>query len=303
MNEKRYNTLNEYYKNKFNSKVFKVSLDANFSCPNKDGTKGTGGCIFCNPTPFIGDSSKDLVTQFIEVKENIHKKWPNAKYIIYLEANSNTYGSIDKLKSIYEPLLKLDNVVGLNIGTRCDCLNEEILDYLTDLNKRTFLTIELGLQSSKNKTLDFINRRHTQEEFTKTVKKLKERNIQVVVHIINGLPNETTKDMLDTIKYINTLNIDGIKIHMLYIEEGTKLASMYKEKPFYILSEEEYVQIVSNQLSILNKNIVIHRLTSGPDRKKLITPLWLNHKFKVLNDIDKYMEKNNIFQGKKISEN
>lgn len=293
MNEKRYNTLNDFYRKKFGTKVFKVSLDAGFSCPNKK----DGGCTFCTRTPYIGDVNKDLNTQFIEVKEMLHKKWKEAKYIVYLEAGSNTYGKLDYLKSIYEPLIKLDNVVGLNIGTRCDCLNSEILDYLEDLSKRTYLTIELGLQSSHNTTLKRINRGHTKEDFLIKVKELKKRNINVVVHIINGLPNETKEMMIETVKFLNNLNIDGIKIHMLYLENDSKLYKEYLEKPFHILSKDEYIDITCTQLRYLNKDIVIHRITGDPDKNKLVKPSYLVKKFVMLNDIDKYMKLNNIYQG------
>lgn len=299
MNDKHYNTLTEFYKKKFGSKVFKVSLNAGFTCPNKDGSKGTGGCIFCSDTPYIGDVSMDLISQFESIKTMLHKKWKDAKYIVYLEANSNTYGSIKKLKCIYEPLIKLDNVVGLNIGTRCDCLSDEILDYLEDLSKRTYLTIELGLQSSNDETLELLNRHHTSLEFKRAVKELKKRNINVVVHIINGLPYETREDMINTVKFVNDLGIDGIKIHMLYIEEGTKLCELYNMKHFHVLTMDEYIEIVCKQLSILNENVVIHRITGDPDRNKVIEPKWLVKKFVVLNNIDKYMRKNNIFQGDK----
>ncbi len=297
MNEKHYNTLNNFYRKKFDSKVFKVSLNAGFSCPNKE----TGGCTFCTLTPYIGDASKSLEAQFEEIKNMLLKKWSNAKYIAYLEAGSNTYASVKKLKEIYEPLLKIDNVIGLNIGTRCDCLSDDILDYLEDLSKRTYLTIELGLQSSHNKTLKRINRGHTKEDFTKAVKKLKQRNINVVVHIINGLPDETKDMMIETAKYVNSLNIDGIKIHMLYLENDSKLYKEYKTKPFHILSKEEYIEIVAKQLEYLDKNIVIHRITGDPDKGKLVTPTWLLKKFVVLNDIDKYLKANNIYQGDKTN--
>ena len=303
MNEKHYYTLDRFYKEKFGCKVFKVSLDAGFTCPNKDGKKGTGGCIFCSKTPYIGDSNKTLLEQFEEVKTLLHKKWKDAKYIVYLEANSNTYASVEKLKSIYEPLIKLKNVVGLNIGTRCDCLTDEILDYLEELNSRTYLTVELGLQSSFNETLEYLNRHHTKEEFENAVKNLKDRGINVVVHIINGLPGETKKMMIETIKYVNSLHIDGIKIHMLYIEEDTELAKIFKEKEFKLLSKDEYIEIVTQQLQELSKNIVIHRITSDPDKNKLIAPDWLVKKFVVLNDIDKYMKKYNIHQGDLITTN
>lgn len=300
MNEKHYNTLNEFYRKKFGSKVFKISLDAGFTCPNKDGKVGYGGCIFCNGAPYIGDRKKDLITQFEEIKQMLHKKWREAKYIVYLEANSNTYASVEKLKSIYEPLIHLDNVIGLNIGTRCDCLNDDILNYLEDLNERTFLTIELGLQSSHDKTLKLINRGHTKEQFSEAVKKLHSKNINVVVHIINGLPYETEDMMIETAKYVNELNVHGIKIHMLYIEKNTPLAKMYESAPFHILSKDEYITIVSKQLRELNDKIVVHRITGDPNHDKLIEPKWLVKKFVVLNDIDKYLKEHEIYQGQKI---
>jgi len=299
MREKRYYSLNDFYRQKFGTKVFKISLDAGFSCPNKDGKKGFGGCTFCTSTPFIGDSKKDLKNQFEEIKKLLHTKWKKAKYIIYLEANSNTYATVEKLKEIYEPLIGYENVVGLNLGTRCDCIDDDILDYLENLNKRTFLTIELGLQSSFNETLKRINRGHTREEFAKTVKKLKEKNINVVAHIINGLPNETEEMMVETCKFLNKLDIDGIKIHMLYLEQGSKITEEYQNKKFHILTKDEYIKILGKELEVLNKNIVIHRLTSGPDRNKLIKPKWLNSKFTLLNEIEKYLEDNDIWQGQK----
>ncbi len=300
MNQKHYYTLNDFYRRKFNSKVFKISLDAGFTCPNKDGKIGFGGCIFCNGAPYIGDKKDSLLEQFEKIKEMLHKKWKEAKYIVYLEANSNTYADVDTLKMIYEPLIKLDGVVGLNIGTRCDCLSEEILDYLEDLNTRTFLTVELGLQSSFDETLKMINRGHTRLDFTTAVNKLKERGIKVVVHIINGLPHETEDMMIETAKYVNSLGVHGIKIHMLYIEKGMPLAKLYNENPFPILTKDEYIKIVASQLKELDKNVVIHRITGDPDKEKLITPDWLVKKFVVLNDIDKYLYVNDIYQGDNV---
>lgn len=296
MNEKHYNTLNNFYRNKFGTKVFKISLDAGFSCPNKK----TGGCTFCTHTPYIGDKNDDLITQFDKVKEMLHKKWKDGKYIAYLEAGSNTYGSVEHLKEVYEPLIKLPNVVGLNIGTRPDCLSDEILDYLEDLSKRTYLSVELGLQSSFNETLKLINRGHTKEDYTKAVKSLKKRNINVIAHIINGLPNETPEMMIETCKYLNSLNIDGIKIHMLYLENDSKMYEDYKLHPFHILTKDEYIQIVGEELKVLNKNIVIHRITGDPDKDKIIEPKWLLKKFVLLNDIDKYLKENDIWQGQLV---
>jgi len=293
-----FRSLNDYYREKFGCKIVKVSIDAGFTCPNKDGTKNVGGCIFCNGSTLVGGNG-DVISQFYTAKKVMDKKWKNSKYIVFLEANTNTYGSLEKLKSIYEKLIALPDVVGLNIATRCDAISTEVYDYLEDLSKRTFLTIELGLQSSKNETLKFLNRGHTREEFTECVKELKERNIEVVAHIINGIPGESEEDMLDNVRYLNGLGVDGIKFHMLYIEKGTKLADMYEEKPFKLLTREEYIRILGRQIEILNPNIVVHRLTSDPNREKLIEPKWLERKFITLNAIDKYFLENDIYQGSK----
>ena len=217
---KRYYTLDYFYKHKFNSKVFKVSLNGGFTCPNKDGKVGIGGCIYCSKSgsgEYAGDVKKDLVTQFNEVKEIMLKKWPKAKYIGYFQANTNTYAPIEKLKEKYENILKLDNVVGLNIATRPDAISEECLNYLEELSKKTYLTIEHGLQTIHDKTSKFINRCHSLECFEDMVKELRKKNINIVVHIINGLPYETKEMMIDTVKYLSKLDIQGIKIHMLSI--------------------------------------------------------------------------------------
>ena len=299
LDNKRYHTFNYFLKNKFGTKVFKVALDANFSCPNKK----SGGCIYCSEgsKSNITNNKKSVHEQFIEVKNIMHKKWPEGKYIPYLQANTNTLGKVDELKKIYEPLLKEDNVVGLAIATRPDCISEDVLDYLEDINKRTFLMIELGLQSSFDKTLKFINRGHSVKCFEQMAKKLKERNIFVVVHIINGLPGETKEMMIDTAKYLNTLKIDGIKIHMLHIVKDTKLAEIYSQNPFRVLSKEEYIDIVCEQLAVLNPKIVIERITGDPIIENLIEPKWLIKKFVLLNDIDKEMKKRDYYQGIKCN--
>ena len=295
LDNKRYHTFNYFLKNKFNKKVFKVPLDAHFSCPNKK----TGGCIFCTDgsKSNIVDNSKDILSQFEEVKNIMLKKWPDSLYIPYFQANTNTYASVEKLKELYEPLLKLDNVVGLAIATRPDAITDEVLKYLIDLNKRTFLMVELGLQSSYDETLNFINRGHDVKCLENMVKKLKDNNIFVAIHIINGLPYETKEMMVNTAKYINKLNIDAIKIHMLHIIKNTKLADIYSEKPFHVLTKEEYIDIVCDQLAYLNKKIVIERITGDPIKEDLIEPKWLVKKFVLLNDIDKEMKKRNIYQG------
>lgn len=302
LDNKRYHTLNYYYKNKYGRKTFKVSLNGGFSCPNKE--KTGHGCIFCSRLgsgDFAGDSKKDLLVQFNEVKNIMEKKWPNSYYIGYFQANTNTYAPLNVLKEKYETILNIPNVIGLNIGTRSDAITDDCYDYLEELNKRTDLIIELGLQSIHDKTLKFINRGHDLNNFEKAVKELQKRNIKVVAHIINGLPNETKEDMVETVKYLNNLNIDGIKIHMLHILKDTNLEEYYKKHQFHILTKEEYIDIVCEQLEYLKPEIVIHRITGDPNKEDLIEPSWLLKKFCVLNDIDKEMKKRNIYQGDKTT--
>ncbi len=299
-NNKRYRTLDYFYKEKFGKKIAKISLNANFTCPNKDGTKGTGGCIYCSPSgsgDFAGNIKEDIVSQFNEIKKVMDNKWPDTFYIGYFQANSNTYAPVERLKELYEPILKQDKVIGLAIATRCDCLEDDVLDYLEELNKRTFLTVELGLQTIHDKTSKYINRCHTLEEFEEGVTKLRKRGIDVVVHIINGLPNETKEMMLDTVKYLNKLDIQGIKIHMLHIVKNTNLAKIYELSPFKLLTKEEYIDIVIDELELLRDDIVIHRLTGDPKKEDLIAPEWTLKKIDVLNGIDKEMAKRNTYQG------
>lgn len=298
---KRYYTLDYYYKKKYNTKVFKVSLNLGLTCPNKDGTKGYGGCIYCKngSGDFAGNKKDNLKEQFHNIKDMLHKKWPNAKYIAYFQANTNTYGDLNYLKQKYEEVLTYENVLGINIATRCDAISEECLNYLEELNKKTDLTIELGLQTIHEKTNKLLNLGYTIQEFEQTLKKLQNKNIKVVVHIINGLPFETKQMMIETAKYLNSKNIDGIKIHMLHILKDTPLEELYKKEQFHILTREEYTDIVCDQLEYLNENIVINRITGDPKEDDLIEPNWLIKKFCVLNEIDKEMKKRNSYQGKR----
>ena len=300
---KRYHTLDYFYKNKFKSKVFKVSLNGGFTCPNKDGKVGTRGCIYCSRTgsgEFAGNIKDNLLKQFDDVKEMMSKKWPNSKYIAYFQANTNTYAPLDVLKEKYETVYKLPNVVGLSIATRPDSIEDDVYDYLEKLSKETYLTVELGLQSIHEKTNKIINRCHSLECFNKAVKELRKRNINVVVHIINGLPYETKEMMIDTVKYLNNLDIQGIKMHMLHILKNTDLYDMYQKEKFHVLSRDEYVSIVCEQLRYLREEIVINRITGDPKEDDLVEPTWLIKKFGVLNEIDKYMAKYDIYQGDKI---
>ena len=299
---KRYHTLDYFYKHKFGCKVFKVSLNGGFTCPNIDGTVGTKGCIYCSRLgsgEFAGKSCDDLVKQFDDVKNMMNNKW-SGKYIGYFQARTNTYAPVSVLKEKYETILGLDDVVGLSVATRPDSISDECLDYLTDLSKRTFLTVELGLQSIHESTNKLINRCHTLDCFVDMVNKLRERNINVVVHIINGLPYETHDMMIDTVKFINNLDIQGVKIHMLHIVKNTDLATMYVENPFHVLTRDEYVNIVCDQLELLRPEIVINRITGDPKKEDLIEPSWLLKKFCVLNEIDKELVRRDSYQGKKL---
>lgn len=297
---KRYYTLDYFYRQKFSQKVAKISLNAGFTCPNKDGTKGFGGCIYCSKSgsgDFAGKKEDSLVEQFEKIRKQMGKKWKDTLYIGYFQANSNTYAKVEVLRQKYEPILQLDNVVGLSIATRPDAISEECLDYLEELHQRTFLTVELGLQTIHETTAKLIHRGHSLSCFEEMVKKLRARNINVIVHIINGLPYETKEMMCDTVRYLNKLDIQGIKIHMLHILKETPLATLYEKKPFPVLSKEEYVDLVCDQVELLRQEIVLHRITGDPKQEDLIEPKWLTKKFDVLNSIDKELERRHTFQG------
>lgn len=296
---KRYHTLDYFYKSKFNTKVIKISLNAGFSCPHLK----NGGCIYCSNSgsgEYAGNINDDLVTQFNKGKEMMNKKWPDGKYIGYFQARTNTYAPLSILKEKYETILNLDGVIGLSIATRPDCISNECLNYLEQLNKKTFLTIELGLQSIHEQTTKLINRGHDLKCFVDMVNKLRKKNINIVVHIINGLPYETKEMMLETVKFLNKLDIQGIKIHMLSILKNTEMEKLYEKEKFKLLSEQEYIEIVCEQLEYLRPEIVIHRLTGDPKTEDLIEPKWLIKKISVLNGIDKYMNEKNIIQGDKL---
>ena len=296
---KKYYTLNYYYRNKYNSKVFKVSLNAGFGCPNK---KNGNGCIYC-----LNGSGENrgmsLTEQFNIVKNTMEKKWKNSKYIGYFQADTNTYAPLSKLKECYESILNIDGVIGLNIATRPDSITDEVYDYLEELSKRTDLVVEIGLQTIHEKTAKLINRGHTLECFNECVRELRKRNIDVVVHVINGLPYETKENMIETIKYVSSLDIQGIKIHMLFILKGTELEKMYNLTHFHVLTKEEYIDIVCDQLEYLREDIVVNRITGDPIKELTVEPKWLFKKFCVLNDIDKEMVRRDSYQGIKYNKN
>lgn len=298
---KHYHTLDYYLKSKYNKKVFKVPLNASFTCPNRDGLKGYGGCAFCSALgsgDFAGNPVDLLEKQFEEIKEKMQKKWNDALNIVYFQAYSNTYGSIDKLKSTFEPFINKQNVIGMSIATRCDCINQEIVDYLKSLkvNFKEFW-VELGLQSSKKETMELLNLGYTYKEFVKAVKMLANANIDVIVHIIDGLPHESKQDQINTIIKLNKLPIKGLKIHALNVLENTKIAKMYLNKEFDVISENEFIDIVIGQLSYLKNDVVIHRIGADSKTSDLIAPSWVSKKMSVVDKIDAIMNENDIFQA------
>lgn len=301
---KRYHTWNYHLRHKFNEKVFKVSLDGGFTCPNIDGTLGTGGCIYCSNSgsgDFAGDRTKSIEIQFDEVKNKLLNKWKKAEYIAYFQAYTNTYAPLSVLKEKYEAALKIDGVIGLSIATRADSLTDDVVDYLEELSHRTYLIVELGLQTIHDETAMRINRCHSYTEFLEGYYKLKNREIDVCIHIINGLPGETEEMMIKTAEEIAKLNPHSIKIHLLHLLRGTAATNQYLNKEFDVLSMEEYVKIVCNQLLYFSPEVIIQRVTGDGAKDDLIAPLWSLKKFVVMNEIDKYMYNNNICQGDKYT--
>lgn len=297
---KRYFTWNYYLKQRYGQKVCKIPLDAHFTCPNRDGTLGTSGCFYCSGRG-SGDFAAnvlDLNQQFEEGKAMMQRKWPNSLCIAYFQAFSNTYGSIEQLKNIYEPFAQRDDIIAISIATRPDCINEEIVEYLASLNSRKEIWVELGLQSIHEKSEKYMNRKHGVKEFEKAVLMLHAKNIKCVGHIINSLPYESKEDMVKTAKYLSKLPLDAIKIHMLHVMKDTILGKMYEQDPFPLLSLEEYVDIVISQLEVLPHTMIIQRLTGDAPKDLLIAPEWTRKKTIVVNEIDKEMVRRNTYQGK-----
>ncbi len=299
--EKHYNTIHNYYLQKYQKKVYKIPLNGGFTCPNIDGTVASGGCTFCSymgSGDFAGNKHEPLKTQFDTIKKMMEKKWRDGLYIAYFQANTNTHAPLKRLKDLFEEAITLDpKIVMISIATRPDVLPDDVIEYLSDLNRRIPVQIELGLQTIHQETSDLINRAHDLKCFDDAVKRLREKNIEVVVHIINGLPHETKEMMIETIKHVNTLDIQGIKIHMLHLMEKTKMGYQYKQDPWPLLSLEDYTDIVTDQILWLRKDIIIHRITGDAPSDMLIAPLWTKKKFVVMNEIDKRLRKLNLYQG------
>ena len=287
--------LSDYCKEKFGTKVYRLALSSGATCPNRDGKVGVGGCSFCSEkgSGEFAIDVMDLDLQIERAKALISKKFPNSintaerKYIAYFQSFSNTYGDTKRLIGLFERAINKDEVVALSIATRPDCFSEEMLNSLERLNKIKPVWIELGLQTINENTARAFNRGYTLDVFEKTYIELKERNFEVIVHMILGLPGENEEDMYATVKYLSKKHIDGIKIHGLHILKGTRLASEYEKHPFKIMSLEEYTRVLINCLKILPKNTVVHRMTGDGDKKILIEPQWSADKKRVLNYINK----------------
>ena len=298
--EKRYNNIDYQLKKRFGEKVFKVSIDAGFTCPNRDGTLSDKGCIFCSENgsgEFAGDRRESIKSQ-IDNQIEFLKKGKDRKYIAYFQNFTNTYSNVEYLRKVYEEALSHENIVGLAIATRSDCLEEDILELLSELNKITFLWVEVGLQSANDTSAEFINRGYKFQKFETIQKRLYVRNIKLVVHVIVGLPCEAKNEIFETVKKLNELYIWGIKIHMLYIIKNTSLHEYYINNTFDFYKREEYVELIVSLIGHLNKNIVIHRLTGDGEAEMLIEPLWSLDKRRVLNAINSMLKTKDIWQGK-----
>ncbi|MDD4345470.1 MAG: TIGR01212 family radical SAM protein [Desulfitobacteriaceae bacterium] len=299
---KHYNSFNQHLRAVFGEKVFKVPLDAGFTCPNRDGTLGWEGCIYCSARgsgDFAGEQKLSLPEQFEQSRKMMLKKWPKAKYIAYFQAYTNTYAPSGRLREIYGQVLNLPGVVGIAIATRPDCLPKDVLDYLEELNRVTYLWVELGLQSIHQKSLDWIGRGHDYAAFCQALTELRNRDIKVCGHIILGLPGESKEDMLVTARAIAALPLQGIKLHLLHVLAGTPLAKIYRKNPFPLLTAEEYINIIVDILELLPAEMIIQRLTGDGPPDDLIGPLWSRKKWETLNAIDAELERRDSRQGKK----
>ena len=299
-NGKRYNTLDGFFKRKFGSKVAKITLNGGFSCPNRDGTKAYGGCIYCSEKmsgDFAGNPSDSIRKQMDEGIERISTKWKNVKLMPYFQAGTNTYAPTEHLKLLYEEALAYEDVVGLSVATRPDCISDETLEYLSDVNKRTFLTVELGLQSVFDATGDIINRQTTYSEFLDCYNRLSDKGIAVCVHLINGLPGETREMMMESVKQVAALKPWSLKLHLLHVIKGTVCERMFLEGAFETFEKDDYVKLICDQLEIIHPDTVIQRLTGDGVREELVSPLWSIKKFEVLNAIDKELIRRDSFQG------
>ncbi|HZG83923.1 TIGR01212 family radical SAM protein [Paenibacillus sp.] len=299
--DKRFHTWNYEMRERFGTKVFKVMLDAGFTCPNRDGAIATGGCTFCSARgsgDFAGSRRDDLVVQFRNIRDRQHEKWPNAQYIGYFQAYTNTYAPVSELREYYETILAQPGVVGLSIATRPDCLPDDVIEYLAELNQRTYLWIEMGLQTVHERTSQLINRAHDTDMYLRAVEKLRAHGIRVCAHIIYGLPQETHEMMLETGDAVSRMDVQGIKIHLLHLMRKTPMVKQYEAGLVRFLERDEYVGLVVDTLERLPPEMIVHRVTGDAPRELLIGPMWSLRKWEVLNAIDAELVRRDTWQGK-----
>ena len=293
----RYNHLNDYFKKKFGERTLKICIDGGFICPNRDGTVSTNGCIFCGNRG-SGEHLKPLdIPSQVQDFFNSYKAFRANKFIVYFQNFTNTYDTIENLKEKYDSALIDDRIVGISIATRPDCITEEICKLLNSYKNKYEIFVELGLQTSNDKTAKFINRGYDSKTFTKAVELLNKYKIETIVHIMVGLPNENLEDIKNTVNFINHHNIQGLKIHSTYIIENTELCNMYQNGTYKPISLEYYIKIVSYILTHINPKIIIHKISGDAPKNLLVAPSWNSHKKWILNGIDKYMKENNLYQG------
>ncbi|QIL46058.1 TIGR01212 family radical SAM protein [Vagococcus coleopterorum] len=300
--QKRYHTWNHELRNHFGEKVFKVSIDGGFDCPNRDGTVAKGGCTFCSVSgsgDMILAPTEPLVDQFEREVARMHKKWPEVtKYLVYFQNFTNTHAPVEVIRERFEQVLTLPGVVGISIGTRPDCLPPEVVEYLKELNDRFYLWVELGLQTTYEETSDTINRAHDYQTYLDGVASLRAHNIRVCTHLINGLPGETTQMMIENLKRtIQDSDIQGIKLHLMHLMTNTKMVRDYVSGNLTLMEKDDYVTVICDQLEMIPKEIVIHRLTGDAPRETLIGPMWSLKKWEVLNAIDDELARRQTCQG------
>lgn len=302
---KRYYTWNRYLRNTFNQKIFKVALDTGFDCPNRDGTVAYGGCTFCSVAgsgDFAGNKVDPIPVQFEKIKAKMHEKWKAGKYIAYFQAYTNTHAPLPVLKEKFEAALALEGVVGISIATRPDCLPDDVVEYLAELNERTFLWIELGLQTVHERTANLVNRAHDYPTYVEGVNKLRKHGIQICTHIINGLPLEDRDMMMETARAVSKLDVQGIKIHLLHLLKGTPMVKQYEKGKLEFMERDAYIQLVADQLEILPPKMVVQRITGDGPIDLMIGPMWSVNKWDVLNGIDAELAKRESYQGKYYQE-
>ncbi|MBR4283405.1 MAG: TIGR01212 family radical SAM protein [Anaerotignum sp.] len=303
LDNKPYRSLNEYYREIFGRKTAKISLDGGFTCPNRDGTCGERGCLFCSAGgsgDFAENAALSITEQVENGKAQTSDKWKDPAYVAYFQAFTNTYAPVEELRRKYEEALSCEGVEGISIATRSDCLPEDVLELLSELNQKTRLWVELGLQTSDEDSARFIRRGYPLSVFEKAVHDLAERDIPVIVHVILGLPNETRETVLNTIDCINRLPVQGIKLQLLHVLSDSDLTEIYENGGYTPLTKEEYISLVGDCIAHLREDIVIHRLTGDGDKNTLLAPLWSLRKRDVLNSLHKYLKENNIRQGMSV---